>query len=293
VTSRAARALLAALCTLPALGGAHEPPPEALLAELPFLEAGPNQVRVDPGSPGRALPLLLDTGALQSFATAGGARALGVSVRRGKQTPYRRSTRLGRDVELWVDTRRGDTGEASGGDYALVGAPFLSAFVLELDFPARQVRFFDPQRYRVPESSEEPGSAVLPLRSGSQRPVVEIEVGGARVPALLATGAPGTLILPAGWAEPGAVEVDEAATAGLALPRGAGAMQAAVADRVALGPFEERRVPLLLAPRGAWQEGPRSDAVLGVDFLKRFVLRIDAPRGRVWIREGRPAASGP
>jgi hypothetical protein len=243
-------------------------------------------VRVDLGQPGRPLALLLDTGAFQSFATAGAARALGISLRRSKQSPYRRATRLGRDVELWVDTRRGDTGKTSEGDYALAGAPFLAAWVLELDFPGRRVRFLDPDRYGVPERAEGPGTAVLPLRRPGARPVVEIEVGAARVPAVLSTGAPGTLILPAGWAEGGAVSVDPAATAALDLPPGAGPMQAAVAVRVGLGPFEERQVPLLLAPRGAWQEGPRSDAVLGVDFLKRFVLRIDYRRRRVWIRDG-------
>lgn len=264
-------------------------------AELPFLEAAPNQVRVDLGLPGRPLPFLVDTGALHSFATVGAARELGISVRRGKQTPYRRATRLDRDVELFVDTRRTDTGKASGGDYALVGASFLSAFVLELDFPGRRVRFLDPQRYRVPspeEAAREPGTAVLALRRPGDRPVVEIEVGRERVPALLSSGAPGTLVLPAGWAPPDAVRRDPEATAALALPQAARDMEAAVAGRVALGPFEERDVPLLLAPRGLWDEGPRSDAVLGVDFLKRFVVRIDTARGRLWIRDGAAVAPG-
>lgn len=289
---RAAAGLLLALAALSA--AAQEPPAEAVLAELPFLEAEPNQIRVDLApAGGRPLPLLLDTGALQSFATAGGARELGIPLRRNKQTPYRRETQLGRALELHVDTRRGDTGQARGGDYALAGAPFLSHYVLEIDFPGRRVRFLDPERYEVPET--DPAAAVLPLRRGTRQPVVEIEVGTVRVPAVIATGAPGTLILPGGWAEPdgAGVRVDPEQTARLELPPGSGAMQAAVAERVALGGFAERDVPLLLAPQGVWGQGPRSDALLGVDFLKRFVLRIDYRRGRLWLRDAGPADPPP
>jgi hypothetical protein len=265
---------------------AQEPPPEALLAELPFLAAQPNQIKVDLAPEGsRALPLLLDTGALQNFATAGGARDLGIPVRRNKATPYRRATRLGRPLDLYVDTRRGDTGAAPGGDYALAGAPFLSRYVVEIDFPRQCVRFFDPERYQVPAS--DPGATVLPMRAGTLQPIVEIEVGTVRLPAVLATGAPGTLILPGGWAEaPGSgVTVDAEQTAKLELPPGTAPMQAARAALVRLGGFAERDVPMLLAPQGAWGQGPRSDALLGVDFLKRFVVRIDYARRRLWLRD--------
>ena len=289
---------LVGLAALAAAGAAsaQEPPAEAVLAELPFLEAGPNQIRVDLGPPGgRGLPLLLDTGALQSFATVGGARALGIPLRRNKQTPYRRETRLGRDLELLVDTRRGDTGAARGGDYALAGAPFLSRYVVEIDFPARRVRFLDPERYEVP--AVDPPAAVLAMRAGTLQPIVEIEVGAVRLPAILGTGAPGTLILPGGWADDpaAAVAIDSEQTAKLELPPGSGPMQAARAARVALAAFEEGGVPLLVAPQGVWGQGSRSEALLGVDFLKRFVLRIDYPRRRLWIRDGgtSPAAAPP
>lgn len=290
-----ARALTLACVGLLAAGAAaaQEPAPEALLADLPFLEAGPNQVKIDLGSEGgRPLPLLLDTGAIQSFATAGGARALGIPLRRNKQTPYRRETRLGRDVELLVDTRRGDTGQARGGDYALVGATFLSRYVVEIDFPRRRVRFYDPERFQV--AASDPAAAVLPLRNGIQ-PVVEIELGAVRVPAILATGAPGTLIVPGGWAadEAAQVVIDPEETAKLELPPGSGPMQAARAALVRLGGFEERDVPLLVAPQGVWGAGPRSEALLGVDFLKRFVVRIDYARRRLWLRDALPPPADP
>jgi hypothetical protein len=287
--------VIAAGIVLVASAAAGDPPPDAVLAELPFLPAAPNQVKVDLGTEGgRPLPLLLQTEQLQSFATAGGAREIGLTVRRNKQSPYRRETRLGRDLELYVDTRRSDTASAAGGDYALVAAPFLSRYVLEIDFPGRRVRFLDPDRYRVPE--RDPSAAVLALRGGNQ-PIVEIEVGATRLPAVLATGAPGTLILPGGWLAPATrVRLDPRTTATLELPASGGPMEAAVAEQVRLGPFEESEVPMLVAKEGIWSQGPRSPALLGVDFLKRFVLRIDYARGRVWLRDpdgAPPLSSGP
>ena len=85
-----------------------------MLAELPFLppteRGGENEVRIDLAPPGaRPLPLLVDTGSPESFATPSAAWELGISLRRSKQTPYRRATRLDRDVEISVDTRRGET----------------------------------------------------------------------------------------------------------------------------------------------------------------------------------------
>jgi hypothetical protein len=216
--------------------------------------------------------------------TVGAARALGIIPSRSRQTPYRRATRLGRDIELWVDTRWSDTGARAGGEYALAGAPFLAHYVLELDFPRSRVRFLDPDRYRVPA-----GGATLPLRIVANRPIVELEIGRARVPALIATGAPGTLIVPGGWAKEAGIRPDPEATAQLSLPPGSGELEAGSADRVAIGPFEEHDVPLLVAPNGLHDSGARSEAVLGVDFLKRFVVRIDYARKLVWLADGAPA----
>ena len=79
-----------------------EPPPEAVLADLPFLDPpDARTVTVDLAREGsaRPFPLLLDTGAQSSVLTPALARELGVNVRRLKSTPYRRATRLGRDLQ--------------------------------------------------------------------------------------------------------------------------------------------------------------------------------------------------
>jgi len=290
---RVARALaLAPLAlALAAAAAADEPPADAVLAELPFLEAAqPNQVIVDLAPVGAVKPLalLVDTSSPVSFATAGAARALGIPVSRSRQTPYRRATRLGRDLELQVDTRWSDTGGHAGGEQALVGAAFLSHYVLELDFPRARLRFIDPDRYQVPE--REAGSATLPLRMVASRPLVDLEIGGAHVPAVIATGAPGTLIVPGGWVAEAGLRADAEATAQLQLPPGSPKLEAATAERVRLGPFEETQVPLLVAPNGLADQGVRGEALLGVDFLKRFVLRIDYARKRLWVADRAPGS---
>jgi hypothetical protein len=288
VNRLATLALTALLLTTTAR--AAEPPADAVLADVAFLPAttlgGANEVRIDLAVPGaHPLPLLLDTGSPESFATPRAAQALGISVRRNKQSPYRRATRLGRDIEISVDTRRGDTAESSGGEWAVLGARFLSSFVLEIDFPGRRVRFFDPKRFEVPERAEAANQAVLPIRLDGGRPIVEIELSAARVPAVITTGAPGTLMLPGGWSPGASLQPDLQATAMLAPMPGAGRLEAVTAARFQIGPFAESDVPMLVAERGVQGAGARSEALLGVDLLKRFVLRIDYPRKRLWLAE--------
>jgi predicted aspartyl protease len=266
-----------------------QPAADAVLAELPFLaaaEGGGLEVRIDLAPEGsRPLPLLVDTGSPESFATPQAASDLGISLRRSKQTPYRRSTRLGRDLELHVDTRRGETGAAADGEWAVLGARFLSAYVVEIDFPGRRMRFLDPKRFTVPEQVTAADEAVLPFRLVGHRAVIEIEVGGAKVPAAITTGAPGTLLLPGGFAAEAGLVPDPEATHSLAPLPGAGKLEAATAPRIRIGPFEQTDVPLLVAERGAQGAGARSEALLGVELLQDYVIRLDYPRKRFWIAE--------
>lgn len=268
---------------------ASEPAPDAVLADLPFLEASdgaPLEVRIDLAAEGaRALPLLVDTGSPESFATPRAASDLGISLRRSKQTPYRRATRLGRDLEIHVDTRRGETGAAADGEWAVLGARFLSAYVLEIDLPRRHVRFLDPKRFEVPERVDAAGEAVVPFRLAGHRAVIEIEVGGVKVPAAITTGAPGTLLLPGGYAPDAGLIPDPEASQSLQPLPGAGKLEAMTAPRVRIGPFEQEDVPILVAARGAQGAGARSEALLGVELLQDYVIRLDYARKRLWIAQ--------
>lgn len=271
------------------MANAAEPPADAVLAELPFVATGdgaPFEVRIDLAPAGsRPLPLVLDTGSPESFATPRAAQQLGISLRRSKQTPYRRATRLGRDVELQVDTRRGETGTSAGGDWAVLGARFLAAYVVEIDTPGRRVRFLDPKRFTVPETAQHANASVLPLRLVGNRPIIEVEIGATRLPAAITTGAPGTLLLPGGWTSGAGLLPDAETTAAIAPLPGAGKLDAMIAPRLRIARFEERDVPILVAEHGAQGAGARSEALLGMELLQRFVLRIDYPRKRIWIEE--------
>ena len=288
---RRANAVALAFLALAPPAFADAVPADAVRAELPFLDAPDADagVRVDLAKEGsRALPLQIDTGSAESFATPMAARGLGLSLRRSKQTPYRRSTRLDRDLELIVDTRRGDTGAAAGGEWAIVGGRFLSAFVVELDLPGRKVRFLDPDRYTVPDHVDGADEQVLPLRLDGGRPVLDVQVGGARVPAVLSTAALGTLLLPGGWAAEAGVVPDPEATKSVPPMPGAGKLEAATAPAIHIGRFEEKDVPVLVAELGAQGAGPRSEAIAGLELFDGYVLRIDYPRRRLWM--ARPSA---
>ena len=261
-------------------------PADAVLAELPFLDA-PDAgagIRIDLGKPGeKSLALQLDTGSAESFATPVAARELGISVRRSKQTPYRRATRLGRDVDIQVDTTSSENGAARGGEWAILGGRFLSGFVVEIDGPGRKVRFLDPERFAVPEKVDGADEQVGPFKLAPNRPLLDVEVGDARLAAVLSTGALGTLLLPGGFAPDAKLVPDPEATKTLESMPGAGKLEAATAPSVRIGRFEENDVPILVAEKGAQGAGPRSEAILGLDLLGEYVLRIDYPRRRIWM----------
>jgi predicted aspartyl protease len=291
------RALLAALAATVVAGAltgppagagpAPEPTPEAVVAALPFQRWDePNRVVVDLAREGdRPLVMMLDTGAPVSIVTPLMARKLGVTVRRTKQTPYRRATRLGRDLQFYVDTQSSDSGSRTGWEYGLVGGDFLDDYVVEIDFPGRTVRFLDPKKYRVPEQVDGEDERVLPFKLAGTRVVVPVELGGGQVEVTLDTGAPDNLILSGAAARKVGIDVDVLPKLGQA--------------GTALGPMEVRLheetgfrfaglafdpLPVLVAPRGWYNLGTGSDSVIGYDLLRHFTMRIDYPRRRLWLR---------
>jgi predicted aspartyl protease len=271
---------------------AAEPRPEAVLAELPFLDfPEPNRIVVDlaPGGSAKPLRLLLDTGASHSMMTPLAARELGVQVRRTKQDPYRRPTRLGRDLLFFVETKGSDTGSKTGWETGLLGGNFLAEYVVELDFPGRRVRMLDPKRFSVPKVASAPDEAVLPVRVVGQRPAVEIRVNGERLLVMLDTGAPWTAVLSGALAARAALRSEKIEGLEAHTRYGPMAVELGEAATLALGPFELANVPLLVAPKGWYNAGFAGDSVLGYDLLSQFVLRLDYANERLWLRRD-PAA---
>ncbi len=282
-TLAAAAAVVAASAT-----ASPEPPPGSVLAELPFERPGePSRIYVDLAPEGSDRPFvwLLDTGASFSVLTPLAARAMGVSVRRDKSDAYRRGTRLGRDIQFVIDTQSSDTGGRTGWEYGLLGSNFLEQYVLELDFEARRVRLLDPERFEVPERADAPHEAVIPMRLASRRPSVEIEMNGRKIYALLDTGAPGTAILSGAAARKLGVDVGALPAFGeLGTVMGPMKVKLYETERFRFAGFDFDAMPLLVAPRGWYNQGGSSDSVIGYDTISQFTVRIDYPRRRIWLR---------
>ncbi len=285
--------LLFALFALPA--AAEDVPLDAIIDVLPFEPTRErNRIQLDLAPAGaRPFRMMLDTGASFSVLTPLAARALGVSIRRMKQDPYVRSTRLGRSLQFYVDTRSSATGSKTGWEYGLLGGNFLEHYVVELDFANARVRFLDPERFEVPEQPAGPDEAVVPIRLGTRRPTLEVEIDGRPLRVLLDTGAPWGLLLSGAAARK--VGIDEEA-----LPE-AGTFQTTLGpmfvrlheiETLAIGGLRVGPAPVFVSPRGWYNlAGEANDSVIGYDVLSSFLVRIDYPRKRVWLRRQRQGAT--
>lgn len=288
--ARAWTLVLLLVCGAPLAAGAgrpaHEPSPEALVAEIPFHPDTPtSRVMIDLAEEGSApFALTLDTGASGSVLTPRAARALGVTVRRIRSSPYRHATRLGRDLQFWVDVSSSDTAGGAGGEYGLLGADFLDDYVLEIDYPGRTVRFYDPRQFAVPETVDRPDERVLHFRRNGTRILVELEVEGTTLVTLLDTGAPAVVLAGPEATKAGIDWHDLPELEGVGGVLGPIRTHTYVAERVRFAGFEFPDQPIAIAPRGGYNQGGPSDSALGYDVLKDFVMRIDYPRRRIWLR---------
>jgi predicted aspartyl protease len=265
----------------------QDPAPAAVVADLPFLESpDPGSVVIDLSREegARPFPLILDTGASFSTLTPGLARELGVRVRSTKRSPYRRATRLGRDLQFQVDARRGDTVSQTGREFGLLGGNFLASYVVEIDFPRRRVRFLDPDRYRAPEQTAAPDETVLPVQLVSNRPILEVEIEGHPVSLLLDTGASYGVLIGGRVARAAGLESRAASGLSAAGVMGEIGVEFSEARSVRVGALEFRDVPVIVAPRGLYQQGTANDSLIGFDLLSQLTLRIDYPRKRAWFR---------
>jgi hypothetical protein len=212
-----------------------------------------------------------------------------VNVRHLKSSPYRRRTRLGRDLLFQV--RTGGSDQSAGFapfDYGLLGGEFLDDYVVEIDYSTRRVRFIDPERWSVPETTSRADAAVLPLQLVGTRPVVEVRLDGEPVKMLVDTGSPVGVIVGGRTAK--TLVGETRPLRGFQMYGVAGKIDAQLGEtgQLGLGPFTIENVPLIVAPRGLYQQGTASDSVLGQDLLALFTLRIDYPRRRLWLRRTAP-----
>ena len=275
-----------------ARASADEVPAEAVLAVLPFLDAPePNRIVVDLAPEGSAKPLrlMLDTGASAAMLTPLAARELGVSIRPHKQDPYRRPTRLGRDLQFFIDTSTSDTGSKTAWEYGVFGGQFLSEYVVEIDFPGRRVRLLDPKRFTVPASVTASDEAVVPIRLVSQRPGIEVVIDGVKALLMLDTGCPTPAVISGKLAK--RASLTSRPVPGLSGGTVLGPMEVELgeAKSLRLGPFEFADVLLEVAPKGWYNIGFPENSVIGYDLLAPFVLRLDYANERLWLRRATQA----
>jgi len=269
---------------LPRWARADDVPREAVVAVVPFADANPNRIHLNLAPEGqKPLVWMLDTGASLSLMTPRVARKAGVAVRREKDSPYRRSTRLGRDVQFWVDVRRSDTAGQTTFQYAVLGGDFLDHYVVELDLPARRVRFLDPRKYRVPKKSDAPRTHIVPLRIIANRIAVPVTLDHTPTQVLLDTGAPTSLILSGKAAKRAGISWED----GLPMRFGTavGPMDTRIVDGVGVdfAGSGERPMPIEVAPRGWYNMAGDTDSVIGLDALRGLVVRIDYRLRRMWV----------
>jgi hypothetical protein len=254
---------------------------------LPFAPSEEaNRVMVDLAPEGsRPFVMMLDTGASASVITPGMARELGVRVRKLKDTPYRRATRLGRDLQFWIDTSSSDIASRTGWEYGLLGGEFLDDYVLEIDFSGKTVRFLDPKRYQVPEQVDAANERVVALQRAETRVSLPIRVNSHELVVMLDTGAPGTGVISGSAAREAGIDL-----AGLVDFGDSGSVLGPVQTSLyedpsfELGGVALGRVPLLVAPKGWYNQGAGNDSMIGYDVLAPFVIRIDYARKRLWLK---------
>lgn len=267
---------------------AAEPPADALLGEIPFHEDSPKtRVMIDLAPEGNEpFVLMLDTGASGSVLTPRMARALGVSVRRGRSSPYRKKTRLGRDLQFWVDTSTSDTGSKTGWDYAVLGGDFLDDYVVEIDYPGRHVRFYDPKKFSIPEEASNPDERVLPFRRSGTRILADVEIDGKTVLMLVDTGAPAVLLAGREAKKAGIRWDDLPELDGVGGVLGPIQAYTYTAQHLRFGGFEFESQSIAVAPRGSYNQGGPTDSAIGYDILGHLVMRIDYRKKRLWLRRG-------
>jgi predicted aspartyl protease len=286
------RAALALVLLAFSASAADEPAADAVLAALPFDPTQHGRIVIDlaPAGNARKLPLQLDTGATASVVTPALARALGVKVNPLRQDPHRRKTALGRDLLFYVDTRRSDTAANRGFEYGLLGGDFLADYVVELDFTKRQVRFLDPDRYAVPEQTRAPDETVLDLMLVSNRPGVDVKVNGRAVKLLLDTGAGLGLMLSGANARKVKLAYEDGAPCNLQGTVGGTTCHITEVERLELGSLVLESQRAFVAPNGFYNLGFAGDSVIGYELLEQFLVRIDYPRERLWLRRAAPFA---
>jgi hypothetical protein len=132
-----------------------------------------------------------------------------------------------------------------------------------------------------------PDISSLPFIRTDPLPVIRVTVNGQEGQFLIDTGGWDLHVMPAFAAKCGLEALPEKETGTYAGGRQA-ASSSAVADRVGLGEFELRNVPVVIPERS----GPfQVDGIVGTVVLDHFLFTLDYPGGRLILRRNTPEMS--
>lgn len=243
---------------------------------------------------GPALPFVIDTGASIHVIDREAARAAQVPA--GRTTSWRGGGAATVDAQFVDDVTltmagRAWTAQRSGlaalgfpdrKHFAgLLGAPILTRYVVQFDFPATRLRLFEPGAFVAPS-----GATRLPFELMDDLPVVHVTVDAGTGPldarVMVDTGAGTFIDLNRPFVEahdlvaamPDAAAADRPAALGGPAP-----FLYATGRRVVLAghAFEMPRLGLSRSPTGSSSRAER-DGILGNDLLQAFVVTVDYAR---------------
>lgn len=259
-------------------------PKAALVADLPMLVVSDSpRIHLDLAAPGDPpLPVMLDTSVGTSIAGGAALQQIGGEPRKLPQgEAVTRNTILGRPIDVLRAGQKAPAAQAY--PFVRAGGALLRLFVVELDFVARRVRFYDRDEVPALETRSEAGEVALPMLVAANRAFLEISVNDRPMRVMLDTSA-----TVAAW-----IRTRELMRAGVS-PRELPVLRAKEEGRSRLRLFETDRVfppglpvgvlPVLVAEdafKDAFLEG---EPAIGLDLLSQYRVRLDLTRRRLWLR---------
>jgi hypothetical protein len=257
-----------------------------VLADVAMINSGDGaDLLIDIAPPGgRPFPVQLDTGASDTVLSTDSARALGITVRKIKSDAYRRDTVTGDPLRFWITAQGGGT-ESRHFDYALLGGEFLRAYVVDLDFARRRVRFLDPEVHDVRDRGARlRGERLVPIEIRRTWPFAPLELGNGRVWALVDTGSQGTITITEEKARELGIEIDpDAERVHFQNVLGTSVKHVQTVPEARLGDVVLREPGLLIGSRAEssvritrWLQ---DETIVGLPILQNFRVRIDYPHG--------------
>lgn len=176
----------------------------------------------------------------------------------------------------------------------IVGRSFLEGRIVQIDYPARHVRFLDAWPAEMAEPSDTPAeSVVLPFEYQDGMILVPVKINGVTVRGLIDTGSNGVFKLtPAAIRQ---LDLEAAAEAGESSTstgyRGRAQNRTGSLARVQVGSFEIANPAVVFFGEGMGHDDTVWQVNVGNRFLERYVVTIDYPGRR--IRLTAAPAAGP